>query len=193
MTKTTSTTEFVTQNLSHWEGGSQMAMDRLYELTKNQLQRVARYWMGPHLQSAWGSEDVLHVAWLKFQKTSLADKQLDAREFFRLSSLFIKRTIIEIGRRKQEHQKNDSPAIQNALFEEEPSEVAAQREAYAMFEATIDALPADMKEIVRLSYYQGLSNIEIAELVGMTPKTVGVKKLKCQRILEKVLRGNTTG
>lgn len=77
----------------------------------------------------------------------------------------------------REQQRNPQALVLDALpeiasTEVNPDDALQRQEAYAHLRACIDTLPARRQEIVRLRFFAGLRNQEIAEVLHLNEKTV---------------------
>lgn len=55
--------------------------------------------------------------------------------------------------------------------------------------AALDILQGDIRQIVLLSYFMGLSNSSIAKLLKISPSTVAKRKKKAVRTLREIMEG----
>ncbi|MDE7475007.1 MAG: sigma-70 family RNA polymerase sigma factor, partial [Duncaniella sp.] len=64
-----------------------------------------------------------------------------------------------------------------------------EQETMDIFFAAIDALPVRYREIVELSFEQGLKNEEVAGLLGITEVAVRKRKIRLIELLREKLGG----
>ena len=79
-----------------------------------------------------------------------------------------------------EGQDFDTNGVEAALIEQETMDI---------FFAAIDALPVRYREIVELSFEQGLKNEEVAGLLGITEVAVRKRKIRLIELLREKLGG----
>lgn len=79
-----------------------------------------------------------------------------------------------------EGQDFDTNGVETALIEQETMDI---------FFAAIEALPVRYREIVELSFEQGLKNEEVAGLLGITEVAVRKRKLRLIELLREKLGG----
>jgi RNA polymerase sigma-70 factor, ECF subfamily len=63
------------------------------------------------------------------------------------------------------------------------TEMAEQSESKELIAAVMEKLEPEEREIIRLKFFEEASNIEIAEIMGLSPNHIGVKVF---RVLKKV-------
>jgi RNA polymerase sigma-70 factor (ECF subfamily) len=59
--------------------------------------------------------------------------------------------------------------------------------------AALDALPASEREVILLDAWEGLSSIEIAEVLGIKPAAVRKRRERARRRLQKMVAAGPTG
>jgi RNA polymerase sigma-70 factor (ECF subfamily) len=70
---------------------------------------------------------------------------------------------------------------------EEPERLAVRREVASVLGRALTALSPDQRAVVELTYYEGLSYREIAEIVGCPVNTVKTRMFHARRRLRQVL------
>jgi RNA polymerase sigma-70 factor (ECF subfamily) len=68
-----------------------------------------------------------------------------------------------------------------------PAAVATQREIASRVEAAIDQLDDADREVILMRHYEHLSNLEIAEVLGLQPPAASMRYLRAVRRLRTVL------
>src|SRR5262249_14840743 len=125
------------------------------------------------------AEDVLQNALLRLLRALEGIQPGSMREFFGLAALQIRRELLDLAKQLRSAGGRDRPAAgpgggRDALagapgprWEEEPD--LGDWEA---FHRGVDALPAEQREVVGLLFYHGWSQAEVAQLFGVTERTV---------------------
>ncbi len=85
--------------------------------------------------------------------------------------------VIEID---QAHQVVDTQADQHGD--------AIQNEQKSEIQNLLHKLDPDEQEIIRLKYFEEVSNIEIAEIMGLSPNNIGVKIYRTLKKLKQLLK-----
>jgi RNA polymerase sigma-70 factor (ECF subfamily) len=73
-----------------------------------------------------------------------------------------------------------------------PDEQAAANERLAAVQKAVSELPQDMREILILSTWHGLSHAEIARVQGTTEKAVEVRLYRARKLLREMLGDRLT-
>jgi RNA polymerase sigma-70 factor, ECF subfamily len=75
--------------------------------------------------------------------------------------------------------------------EDSPDQAAMRSESISLIKEVVDQLPHDLKTVILLYEYQGLSYEEIASVLGCSSKAVEMKLYRTRKLLrEKLLRSN---
>ena len=162
----------VTKVLLAWRGGDDQALRRLVPLVYAELRRVAarqvrREWSSVTL----GATALVHEAFVRLVDASQVDWQGRAH-FFAIAARLMRQILVERARGRRA-QKRDGEAIpfDEALY------VAAERldAQLVVLDAALDQLAVlDVRQhrIVELRYFGGLTNEEVAAVLGISVATV---------------------
>ncbi len=74
-----------------------------------------------------------------------------------------------------------------------PAAAASQREIARRVESAIERLNDQDKEIILMRHYEHLSNLEIAEVLGLNPPAASMRYLRAVRRLRQLLEGDEAG
>lgn len=122
------------------------------------------------------------------------------RDFFRLAAWHIRRELIDLARHyfgpeglganhaSQGQERADSqtpPAHEGLDYSRDPNRLVGWEE----FHRGIDALADPEREVVDLIWYQGLTQVEAADLLGVTERTVKRRWQTARQRLQDVLHG----
>ena len=166
-------TEPVTQVLQAVGAGEEQAAEKLLPLVYEELRRLAAQKManeapGQTLQPT----ALVHEAWLRLVGTPDQTWQNRAH-FFRTAAECMRRILIDNARRKQQL-RHGGGQERVAIEEFELADDADPRRLLHVNEA-LDRLAAEdatKAEIVKLRFFVGLENREIAQLLGISERTV---------------------
>jgi len=151
--------------------------DRLEHLTRKMLRRF------PNVHRWTETDDVLQNAWSRLLRgLQQMDPPGSMREFFALAAQQLRRELLDLARhfasRKGPGQLqlgltptgDDSlaPAHEPAAEDPDPGEL----EAWCRFHQIVDALPPEEREVVGLIFYHGWKQADVAQLFGITERTV---------------------
>jgi len=163
----------VTQILARVEQGDGQAAEELLPLVYEELRKLAAARMA---QEAPGNTlqatALVHEAWLRLVRTPRQSWQSRAH-FFRTAAECMRRILIDNARRKQQIRHGGGQqrvALDGVEIpdESDPGQLLEMNEALDRLAAQ-DSTKA---EIVKLRFFAGLENREIAELLGVSERTV---------------------
>jgi RNA polymerase sigma factor (sigma-70 family) len=158
--------------------GDEAALDELLRHCGDRLTLLTRRMLGDFQRvRRWAeTDDVLQSALIRLIHAVRSVKPQTQRDFLALAALQIRRELIDLARRcygphgigaNHDSQPKDA-ALDPSDATHEPSALAQWTELHEQ----IGALPDEEREIVGLLFYQGLSQAEAAELVGISLRTV---------------------
>ena len=133
---------------------------------------------------------LVHEAWLKLARSG-QHQWNDRSHFFRAAAEAMRQILIDQARRKSS-QKRGSKQDMEELHESRIEIRAASAEILAVHEA-LDALAAEdhlAAEVVKLRYFVGLSIPELAEALGLAPRTADRHWAFARAWLERAIRAD---
>lgn len=142
-------------------GGEATAFDALFRRHRDELLLAVRAGMGPRLRAAMQSEDVLQsVAMEAF--AALQRRAPPADGFTRLLRRIVRHRLIDRARslRRRPQPGPLTPSVADAVPTPPPPTYTDPR--YERIERALCALPAELREIIRLRRFEGLSSQEAA-------------------------------
>jgi RNA polymerase sigma factor (TIGR02999 family) len=163
----------VTQILNRARQGDPRAADELLPLVYEELRRLAAAKMAQQPEGHTLQPTALvHEAWLRIEAG--AERQWEnRRHFFAAAAQAMRHILVERARRKlrarhgAELERVDLDAIEIAA----PADDAQLLELNSALDE-LAAISPDKAEVVKLRFYVGLDEKEIAELLQVTPRTV---------------------
>jgi RNA polymerase sigma factor (sigma-70 family) len=172
--------------LDRLRGGDESARDELLGCACERLRNLARKMLRgyPNVRRWEQTDDVLQNTALRLRRTLQQMPVQTALDFFRLAALNIRRELLDLAKHYYGPQGHGArhatwgpgdtatgtgpgPAAP-ADLSREPSRLAAWGE----FHEQIGALPDEEREVFDLLWYQGLSQAEAAEVLGVSERTV---------------------
>jgi len=181
----------VTQILDRVEQGDPKASEELLPLVYEELRRLAAAKMsqekpGQTLQAT----ALVHEAWLRL--TGPGDQRWQNKaHFFGAAAEAMRRILIDKARQKATLRRGQEQAVEE-LHESRIEMVAPADEILAVHEA-LDALSAEDKiaaEVVKLRYFVGMTIPEIAEVLGISPRSADRHWFFARAWLKGALRRN---
>ena len=189
MNSDASQTRDVQNLLERLKQGDDSARDQLIASAGDRLLRLTRSMKrGYGRVNRWEqTEDVFQRSVMRLHKALGEVAINDARHFYRLAATQIRRELIDLTRHyggpegmgaNHATQMAGSPDHSNApmhgAYDAEDQEAGAPAEIsqWSELHEAIEQLPAEQKEVVELLFYNGLSQDEAAELIGVSTRTV---------------------
>jgi len=164
----------VTLLLRQWRQGDQRAFERLSELVYDELRRMARgYLAGERRDHTLQPTALVHETYLRLvDQKSMAWE--DRRHFFALAATTMRRILVDHarGQRREKRgggrEKMSLESVGELAAAERAAEVVAIDEALERL-AVEDGLKAS---VVELRFFAGLTNDEVATVLGLSEPTV---------------------
>jgi len=189
--------EFHTAQLQGWlerlRAGDTSARDELLRATGDRLERLARKMLNrfPRVQRWAETGDVLQGALLRLLRSLEEVEPTNTRAFFGLAATQMRRELLDLARHYYgprglgtHHDTQYGPADEPTrpadpvIPAEEPD-----LEKWYQFHEGVERLPAEEREVVGLVHYHGWSTAQVAELFGVSERTV---QRRWQRALVKL-------
>lgn len=183
----------VTQLLVDFQEGDPTAADRLWSEVYDELRRIAHHKLRHERQSHTMSTTALvHEAYLKLVDQSQVEWQ-DRLHFFAMSSRIMRNILIDYARRRNAQKRGgDRPHLQL-----DDAIISAEKSAH-VFLALDEALKqlAEVDErlgrVVEYRFFGGMQEKEIAELLGVSKRTVRRDWRKAKAWLSRALAEDST-
>jgi RNA polymerase sigma factor (TIGR02999 family) len=163
----------VTHILDAVQSGDSKAADRLLPLVYDELRRLAAYKMaceapGHTLQPT----ALVHEAWLRL--VGRENAHFEGRtHFFAAAAEAMRRILVENARRKRRLRHGGGQA--RAELEESKIAAPADDDKILLVSEALEGLEAEdplQAQVVKLRFFTGLSNDEVATALGVSEKTV---------------------
>jgi RNA polymerase sigma-70 factor (ECF subfamily) len=146
------------------------------------------------------AEDILQGAAQRLYRALESVCPPDAREFFALCSAMIRRELIDQKRRLYgpegigaNHVSGTAPKSATRLprpdahHPDDSTHDPAKLARWTELHARIDALPAEMREVFDLLWYQELTHADAAALLGVSTKTISRRWREARLTLNELL------
>lgn len=167
------------------------ACERLRLLAHRMLRRY------PHVHRWEETDDVFVEATTRLHR-SLADVLPESpRHFYNLAATHVRRVLIEMARRHFGPMgigaNHDTDALADGrLARHDPADLTGEPSSiveWTEFHEQVEALPDEEREVFSLTWYEGLSQAEIAGVLGVGVRTVKRRWQSARCLLGKVLHG----
>ena len=182
--------------------GDEAARGELLTCAQERLLRLVRQMKRdyPSVGRWEESDDILQNTLIRLQRALESVRPKDARHFLRISAQHIRWELQDLarkyqgphglGRRCKASLPVGSPSSESpgAAWEpgtetDNPARVARWTELHEQ----IDELPDKLREVFELVFYQGLPQTEVADLLGVSTKTVNQRWIKARLALKTAL------
>jgi RNA polymerase sigma factor (sigma-70 family) len=182
--------------------GDDSAYSSLLECACERLTRLARKMLRgfPHVHRWEETDDVVQNALVRLRRAVETDPPESVRSFVNLAAVQIRRELIDLARHyygpngTAAHQ--ESQLVMNGLRESPIEQAAAPDtddpahfEAWTRFHRGVELLNEEDREVFGLLWYQGLTQCEAAEVLGMSEKTVNRRWVAARMRLGMALGG----
>jgi len=181
----------VTQLLSAIDAGDPKAADQLLPLVYDELRKLAVVRManekpGQTLQPT----ALVHEAWLKIAGNG-QPHFANRRHFFKAAATTMQQILIDNARRKQ-RLKHGANLVGEELHESRIAVAVPSEELLAVDEALAALAREDPEaaEVVQMRYFVGMTVPEIADALGLSPRTVDRHWAFARAWLKRTIRGS---
>jgi len=176
-----------TTQLHHWlermQAGDRAARDELLRRLSDRLERLARKMLRrfPRVRRWADTGDVLDNALMRLLRALEQVRPESMRAFFGLAAEQMRRELLDLARHFHgphgigAHHDSQPPADDKERPADEPAAAAAdpeELERWCAFHEGVAQLPVAEREVVGLMFYHGWKQAEVAELFGVTVRTV---------------------
>lgn len=188
--------------LDRLRDGDETARGELLQCACERLRSLARRMLRayPKVQRWEQTDDVLQNAALRLHRTLGQIALATPRDFFRLAALNIRRELLDLAKHYYgplghgANHASQGPADSiggpgGQADREDLSTEASRLAAWGEFHERIGTLPEEEREIFDLLWYQGLSQAEAAELLGVSERTVKRRWQAARLRLHEALHG----
>ncbi|HEY7315030.1 MAG TPA: sigma-70 family RNA polymerase sigma factor [Gemmataceae bacterium] len=172
-----------TVHLHDWfrrmRAGDSAASEELLRATGDRLERLARRMLRqfPNVRRLADTGDVCQEAVVRLLRSlrQLDPPPANVRDYLGLAAAHIRRELLDLARRGGTAKRHGDVPLQGV---EEYCEPAAtpddpdELERWRRFHEEVEKLPVEVREVVGLRFYHGWPEAEIAELFGVTERTV---------------------
>ncbi len=165
-----------TTQLRHWleryRTGDATAADALVRATCGRLESLARKMLRgfPHVRCNVETDDVLQSALVRLLRALETMAPASMRDFYNLAAVQMRRELLDLAR----HFRHTRQAGENGDPAEAEQQADDQQdlERWERFHEEVDRLPVEERELVSLIFYHDWSQAQVAELFGITVRTV---------------------
>ena len=185
-----------TTELQHWiellHSGDDRATHGLIARACERLRLLARKMLRgfPVVRSHEQTDDILQNALLRLYHSLAEVRPETLRHFFALAGRQIRRELLDLAKRYRRLDGHcttvpgDGPDLDRPCDGDCPADLAQWTE----FHALVETLPDEEREVVNLLWYEGMTQPEAAEVLGVSSRTVlrrwHAARLKLYKVLD---------
>jgi len=163
----------VTQLLQEIQAGSKSAEDRLLEVVYPKLRQIAkRYLRNERLGHTLQPTALVHEAYLQLAGRSDGNWQ-NRTHFFAVAAILMRRILVDYARNKKA-KKRDGARQRVELSDDLAISEDRLEQILQVDEALVRLAQLDERQckVVELRFFGGLTEEEVAEVLGVAPRTV---------------------
>jgi RNA polymerase sigma-70 factor (ECF subfamily) len=155
--------------IDRWRDGDRAAADDLLRALGSRLEHLARKMLRdfPTVRPWAETGDIVQGAVLRLFSSLREVQPATTRDFINLSAVHIRREMCDLARRFARHQENPGGDELSAV-----AAAAIDLDGWCRFHEAVEELPAVEREVVGLLFYQGWTQSQVAELLGIHERTV---------------------
>jgi RNA polymerase sigma factor (TIGR02999 family) len=182
--------ESVTQLLTQAREGTGDALDRLMPLVYDELRAIAHGQLrSERTEHTLSTTGLVHEAYLRLVDQRKADWQ-DRTHFFAVSARVMRRVLVDYARRRTAKKRDG--VTQAIPLDEARHVVDDQADMLVDLDEALTRLAdrdARMARVVELRFFAGLTEDEVGEVLGVSPRTVRYDWIKAKGWLYRELSG----
>jgi RNA polymerase sigma factor (sigma-70 family) len=158
--------------LARFRGGDTAALDELIRRTGERLERLAHKMLRgfPLVRSHEQATDVLQSALVRLTRSLREVRPPSTADFFRLAAEQIRRELLDLARHHRRRSTVNQPLP--AAQADPPATDERELDRWQALHEAVERLPAEMREVFGLTFYQGWTQAEIATLLGVSDRQV---------------------
>jgi len=163
----------VTRALKDMSSGEQGAADHVWSMTYEELRRIAyRMLQGERVDHTLSGTALVHEAFVRLVDQNRVDWQ-DRAHFFAVAAQACRRILIDHAR-KHRAKKRGGGRARITIDRLQLEEARKSEDLLDLHEALerLEALNERLSQVVEYRYFGGLSESEIAEVLGVSERTV---------------------
>lgn len=167
--------------------------DELYAIVYDELKRIARHHLRVNAKATLSTTELVHEAFLKLGRGP--NSGWDGRaHFFGAASRAMRQVLVDFARRRQAAKRGGT--MRRVSLSDAEGAMDVRLDEILALDTALDQLNAiseRLRQVVELRFFGGLGEEEVAEILGVTPRTVGRDWIKARLFLLRELEPKETG
>jgi RNA polymerase sigma-70 factor, ECF subfamily len=185
-----SSSDDITGWLARWHDGDETALEKLVPLVYQELHRLAsRYMRGERSGHLLQTTALVNEAYLRLYETDRIHWQ-DRNHFYAVAARAMRRVLVDFARARKQHKRKGGRqvSLDEALTigSDRSADIVALDDALT----TLAKLHQRQSQIVELRFFGGLTEPDIARVLGVSPRTVSSEWRLARSWLLRELNGN---
>lgn len=183
----------ITEALAQLRAGDRSALDRLMELVYEDLRRRAHWQLGAG-HGTMSTTALVHETFLRLAAASRRDWE-NRLHFFNVAAKSMRQIVIDYARNRAA-QKRGGHAVHVEADERIAERVRTEADELLAIDAALDRLEAVDERLARtveLHFFGGLSMAEVADALGVAPRTAKRDWQRARGLLKQFLAGSDGG
>ena len=167
-----SSSDDITGWLARWQDGDETALEKLVPLVYQELHRLAsRYMRGERSGHLLQTTALVNEAYLRLHDLNCIHWQ-DRNHFYAVAARAMRRVLVDFARTRKQHKRNGGRQVSFdealAIGSDRSADLVALDDALT----TLGQLDRRQSQIVELRFFGGLTEPQIAEVLGVSARTV---------------------
>jgi RNA polymerase sigma-70 factor (ECF subfamily) len=185
-----SSSDGITGWLARWNDGDETAFEKLVPLVYQELHRLAsRYMRGERSGHLLQTTALVNEAYLRLHETDRIHWQ-DRNHFYAVAARAMRRVLVDFARARKQHKRNGGRqvSLDEALTigSDRSADIVALDDALT----TLSKVHQRQSQVVELRFFGGLTEPEIARVLGVSPRTVNSDWRMARSWLLRALNGD---
>ena len=168
----------------------QLTPDEMYALVYEELKRIARHQLRLNAKATLSTTELVHEAFLKLGHGPASGWE-GRSHFFGAAARAMREVLVDFARRRKAAKRGGD--LERVSLGESEAALDVQLDEILALDAALDQLNAvneRLRQIVELRFFGGLGQEEVAEILGVTTRTVERNWLKARLFLLRELEGD---
>lgn len=162
----------------------------MYGLVYEELKRIARHQLRLNAKATLSTTELVHEAFLKLGHGPASGWE-GRSHFFGAAARAMREVLVDFARRRKAAKRGGN--LERVSLGETEAALDLQLDEILALDAALDQLNAvneRLRQIVELRFFGGLGQEEVAEILGVTTRTVERNWLKARLFLLRELEGD---
>jgi RNA polymerase sigma factor (sigma-70 family) len=186
MSQGISQTRLIQDWIDRLRAGDESARNKLFDVAYQRLLQLTRKMLHnyPRVRRWEETDDVMQNAAMRLHRTLAEVHPATAADFFRLAALNVRRELLDMakhyygpqgqGANYQTDGHASDTGVHASPVQNEPDagDTPDRLAAWTEFHHQVEQLPEEERDVFGLLWYQGLSQAEAAEVLGVSERTI---------------------